>query len=82
MMVTMTRAEMRRENQELRARLSLNSLRTIDEWEALPVFFKAERPPKPKVASSILAGRTNLYLPRLIVTPNGSSTPVLMLPIA
>ena len=37
MMVTMTRAEMRRENQELRARLSLNSLRTIDEWEALPL---------------------------------------------
>jgi hypothetical protein len=36
MMVAMTRRELRRENDELRAALDLRGYRTIEEWETLP----------------------------------------------
>ncbi len=36
----MTRPELRRENDELRAALELRGHRTIEEWEALPPWFR------------------------------------------
>ena len=36
----MTRRELRRENEELRAALGLHGQRTIEEWERLPQAFR------------------------------------------